>query len=376
MHICFIEDTHLHGGTQIWVTEANRNFLSHGSEVTVLAPHESWVVKQCVETSAHIATYDWDDVVKEEDHHVKIWTEALRDCDVAICTVHPPREGFHCSIFAARCIKQGKLKTHLIPKTGTIVPEYLREFYLPDETLRSSVIAIAEFTRRYLIDTYKIPADSVARIYQGTDIRLMTSTTEDQKEALKRYPLPKRASPILGYAGSFEHRKGLPVLLDAVSKLASGSLPDIHLMLVGDGPDEEMLKERIKTLGIDKNVTFFPFTREPKIIFERIDITVLSSLYKEGLPNILLESMAMQVPVISSNLGGVSEIVMNGETGYMVDPGDSDQLADAIHRLWSDQTAFQRMSRNTRRLMEEKFDKEIQFKRFLEYFSKCIPNTY
>lgn len=375
MHICFIEDTHLHGGTQIWVAEANRNFLSHGAEVTVLAPHESWVVKQCAETSAHIATYDWDDVVKEEDHQVKIWTEALRDCDVAICTVHPPREGFHCSIFAARCIKQGNLKTHLIPKTGTIVPEYLREFYLPDETLRSSVIAIAEFTRRYLIDTYQIPADKVTRIYQGTDIRLMTSTEEDQKEALKRYPLPKQASPILGYAGSFEHRKGLPVLLDAVSKLASGSLPDIHLMLVGDGPDEEMLKERIKTLGIDKNVTFFPFTREPKFIFERIDITVLSSLYKEGLPNILLESMAMQVPVVSSDLGGVSEIVMNGETGYMVDPGDSDQLANAIHRLWSDQTAFQRMRRSTRHLMEEKFDKQIQFKRFLEYFNKCARNS-
>lgn len=375
MHICFIEDTHLHGGTQIWVTEANRNFLSHGAEVTVLAPHESWVAKQCAETSAHIATYDWDDVVNEEDHHVKIWTEALRDCDVAVCTVHPPREGFHCSIFAARCIKGGNLKTHLIPKTGTIVPEYLREFYLPDETLRSSVIAIAEFTRRYLIDTYKIPAESVTRIYQGTDIRLMTSTADDQKEALKRYPLPKRASPILGYAGSFEHRKGLPVLLDAVAKLAAGPLPDIHLMLVGDGPDEEMLKKRTKKLGIDKNVTFFSFTREPKFIFERIDLTVLSSLYKEGLPNILLESMAMQVPVISSNLGGVSEIVMNGETGYLVEPGDSDQLTDAIHRLWSDQIAYQRMSRNTRRLMEEKFYKEIQFKRFLEYFSNCPLNS-
>jgi glycosyltransferase involved in cell wall biosynthesis len=372
MHICFIEDTHLHGGTQIWVTEANRSFLASGAEVTILAPYESWLVKQCAETKAHIATYDWGEVVKREAHHIKIWTDALRDCDVAVCTVHPPREGFHSSIFAAYCIKHGNLKTHLIPKTGTIVPEYLRQFYLPDETISSSVITIADFTRRYLIDTYKIPAEIVTRIYQGTDIRLMTSTTKDRAESLKRYPLPESASPIIGYAGSFEHRKGLPVMLDAVSNLASGPLPDIHLMLVGDGPDEEMLSERTRSLGIEKNVTFFSFTREPKFIFDRIDITVLSSLFKEGLPNILLESMAMQVPVVSSNLGGVSEIVINGETGYMVEPGDSEQLADAILKLWSDQAAYLQMSKNTRQLMEEKFDKETQFKQFLEYFEACI----
>jgi hypothetical protein len=77
---------------------------------------------------------------------------------VTICTVHPPREGFHCSVFAAHCIKDGELDTHLITKAGTIVPEYLREFYMPEEKINSSVIAIADFTRRYLIETYNIPA--------------------------------------------------------------------------------------------------------------------------------------------------------------------------------------------------------------------------
>ena len=61
------------------------------------------------------------------------------------------------------------METHLIPKTGTIVPEYLREFYLPDESIQSSVIAITDFTRSYLIETYHIPAEKVALIYQGTD---------------------------------------------------------------------------------------------------------------------------------------------------------------------------------------------------------------
>ena len=124
MHICFIEDTHFHGGTQIWVTEANRAFLASGESVTLLAPHRSWIVDQCAKTSARIVTYDWDEVVYEGGQAMDAWTSALNPCDVAVCTVHPPRKDFHCSVFAAKCIKQARLKTHLIPKTGTIVPEY------------------------------------------------------------------------------------------------------------------------------------------------------------------------------------------------------------------------------------------------------------
>ena len=96
---------------------------------------------------------------------------------------------------------------------------------------------------------------------------------------------------------------------------------------------------------------------------------MLSSLYKEGLPNVLLEAMAMETPVISSRMAGVPEIVKDGRTGYMVEPGKSDQLAEAVVKLWSDQAAYAAMSTNGRKLMEEKFDKETQFQEFLDYFS-------
>jgi glycosyltransferase involved in cell wall biosynthesis len=200
----------------------------------------------------------------------------------------------------------------------------------------------------------------------------MTSTAEGKSEALERYPLPESASPVLGYAGSFEHRKGLPVLLEAVKILASGAAPNVHLMLVGDGPDEDLLKDMVQNMDLGANVTFFPFTREPNYIFERVDITVLSSLYKEGLPNILLESMSMQVPVVSSDLGGVKEIVIDGDTGYSFEPGDHEQLAFAIEQLWKDKAAYQQMRLNARDLMVKDFDKEIQFGRFLQYFDSLI----
>jgi glycosyltransferase involved in cell wall biosynthesis len=372
MHIGFIEDTHLHGGTQIWVSEAVQAFIENKLEVSLLAPEGSWIVEQCRHTGAKITTYDWDEVVHEDPHYQVVWTKALMDCDVAICTVHPPRQEFHSSVFAARCIKEGGLDTHLIPKTGTIVPEYHREFYMPDETIRSSVIAITDFTRRSLIETYNIPAEKVARIYQGTDTERFQHSDNTWKEARNRYPLSRNASPILGSIGSFEPRKGHPVLFEALDELVKSSLPNAHLMMVGDGPDETMLKGEVRTLGLERNVSFFPFTDEPNYVFEQLDITVLPSLYKEGLPNVLLESMSMGVPVVSSNIGGVSEIVFEGETGYMVEPGDKSAFAEAIKKVWENQNNYQEMRIKARSLIVNQFDKATQFKRFLSHFHTLI----
>ena len=370
MRIGFIEDTHLRGGTQIWVTEANRFFLEQGEETVILAPTGSFVAEECKKAGAQDFTYDYENVVSMDNDNQKLWTEALGSCDVAICTVHPPRDGFHCSVFAGKCIKEGQLDTILIPKTGTIVPEYNREFYLPEESIRSTVITITDFTRRYLIDTYRIPEHLIELIYQGTDVSRFTPDKERAKEAVSRYPLPDGASPIIGNVGSFEERKGQVVLLEAVSKLVNGDLPNLHLILVGEGPDEDMLKNKVLEMGLEKNVSFFPFTRDPMYIFERIDVLVLSSLYKEGLPNVLLEAMSMRTPVVSSRMAGVPEIVVNGETGYMVEPGKSDQLVNAILKLWSDQNTYEKMSEKGRKLMENKFDKEVQFNKFLEYFQR------
>lgn len=372
MQIGFIEDTHLHGGTQLWVAEAVRTFIKSGHQVSLLAPEGSWVAEQCRPTGAIITTYDWDGVVREGQQDQDIWTKALGDCDVAICTVHPPRDGFHCSVFAARCIKDGGLATHLIPKTGTIVPEYLREFYLPDETINASVIAIADFTRRYLIERYGIPEESVALVYQGTDAERFSHSDTVWKEAQNRYRLPEDASPILGSIGSFEPRKGHPVLFDALRELVRGPLPNAHLMMVGDGPDEAMLKEKMKSMGLEMHVSFFPFTDEPNYVFERLDMTVLPSLEKEGLPNVLLESMSMGVPVVSSKIGGIPEIVIDGETGIMVAPGDHAALANAIENVWANQDNYREMKTKARELIVSQFDKVTQFERFVAHFQALV----
>ncbi|MCP4040933.1 MAG: glycosyltransferase family 4 protein, partial [Gammaproteobacteria bacterium] len=367
MRVCFIEDTDLHGGTQIWVAEATRKFLGAGVDVTVLTSESGWVAAECRKTTARVVTYNYTGVVAKQQAEREIWAEALRDSDVAVCTVHPPRDGFHCSVFAAEVIKEYGLKTILIPKSGTIVPDYKREFYLPDESIRSTVIAITNFTREYMIDTYKIPAEKVRLVYQGTEVELFTRNSGRRREALQRYPLPEGVGPVLGCIGSFEERKGLDRMLEAMEAIRA-AFPSVHLLLLGDGPDEQLLKDMVGDKGLEANVSFFPFTSEPVYAFEVLDILVLPSLYKEGLPNVLLEAMSMELPVVASRMAGVPEIVKDGETGYMVEPGDTGMLADAVIRLWSDQGACRSMGANSRHLMNSQFDKKQQFSEFLDYF--------
>jgi glycosyltransferase involved in cell wall biosynthesis len=361
MRIGFIEDTRLHGGTQIWVTEAARYFLAKSEAVTILTPEDGWVAGECAGTGARVIPYDFDDV------DATTWEEALRDCDVAVCTVHPPRGDFHCSVFAAGCIRRENLKTILLPKTGTIVPAYQPEFYRPDERVRSHVIAIAEFTRQYLLDRYQLPPEQVELIYQGVD----TTVFSPDGAGKGAYSLPEKAAPVLGNIGSMEHRKGQGVLLEAFREMVL-ALPNAHLMFVGDGPDEAMLKEKVIGLGLDDNVSFFPFTRDPAQIYPMLDLLVLPSLYKEGLPNVLLESLATGVPVVASNIAGVPEVVKEGKTGLLVEAGSSKQLADAIITLWRDQSRYSAMRQNGRLLIEEQFDKQKQFDRFLTFFDEIV----
>ncbi len=368
MHICFIEDTKLHGGTQIWVSEATRAFIRAGHTVTLLTPADGFNARDAVGTTARVVTYDYDDVVKQDARHQRIWTEALAPADVAVCTVHPPRLGFHCSRFAATCISEAGLDTVLQPKTGTIVPEYLREFYAPPEAIRYQVICITEFTRRYLIETYGIPADRISLVYQGTDLSTFVADENRAVIAGERYPLPADAFPVLGSVGSFEERKGQVLLLDAVARVI-GDLPKLQLMFVGDGPDEALLRQKVIDENLEEHVTFYPFTRQPVEVFEVIDILVLSSTHKEGLPNVVLEAAAMGRPVISTRLAGTPEAVMDGYNGILVAPGDVDGLAAAIRTLGSDPDRCLEMGRAGRELMHQKFDKQRQFDAFLQMFT-------
>lgn len=371
MRIGFIEDTKLHGGTQLWVFDAINFFHNCGTEITIITPDKGWLAEECrnLPFDILILKYDYHGIISQNINYLNEWIHALRNCDIVICTVHPPRDDFHCSIFAAKCIKQAGLKTILVTKTGTIVPSYKREFYLPDESVSSFVISITQFAHRYLSRNYLIPNSKLIQIYQGINLERFKSKKEsknDKKEFLQG------SSPILGCIGYLEPRKGQEGLITVVANLKKKVMPEIQLFLVGNGPDEELLRKLVVELGLQSNVYFIPFTREPEKIYQKIDILLIPSLYKEGLPNVILESFAMRIPVIGSNIGGISEVVQNGKTGFLIEPADLQQLGETIRLMWTNKSKYQMMSINGYKLVHKLHNRKVQLKEFLNFFQQLV----
>ena len=82
----------------------------------------------------------------------------------------------------------------------------------------------------------------------------------------------------------------------------------------------------------------------------------------------LLEAMSMQLPVIATDLAGIPEVVIDGETGYLTPPGEVEKFSDAIEMLWANREICRSMGRNARKLVQDKMDKRHQFNAFLNFF--------
>lgn len=345
MHICFLEDTKLEGGTQIWVVEAAQWLMNNGCDVTIVSPEGGFTALEAEKLSGvRLVTYDYEGVESKSDESIGLWKDAFTPCDVIVMTCHPPRfkgqlnkydDGFfHVSQLAAKAISAGGLNCTLLAKTGSIVKEYKKEFYYQPE-IKSKVVAITRFTFNYLRDVYQIPEDALCFCYQGTDVKRFFSEALRMEEAKKRYPTPADAFPIFGCVGAFEKRKGQEFLMDAMVKVVAKH-PNAFLTIVGqngrDGDIEGALKDAVKTAGIEKNVDFHPFTKEPMYVYEAIDVVVVSSLM-EGLPNVLLEGAAMKKALVSTNIAGCPECVIDGKTGFLCEPGSVESLSDSMMKI-------------------------------------------
>lgn len=379
LHILLGEDLVIRGGAQIWLAETARRLVARGHTVTVFGPSDSFVVQDAKERGVQVLEYDREGVAGDAYEGVKEQlTAALKTVHAAVVLVRQQRGRFQNVRFVAEAIAEGGLHTFLIAKTGTIDETYSREFYggpLLDMTGRCLTVCIAAYTRDYIVEHYKIAPELVRCIYNGTEIERFKNTPEQLEEALRRYPFPEGSGPIVGCVGSYEPRKGQVVLLDAAKILIeSGRLPHLQILFIGEGPDKQLILDKIAEFGLTNNVALYDFTKEPNYVFERIDLLALPS-FKEGLPNVLLEALAMRVPCVSSRIMGCPEVVIDGETGFCFEAGNAQELADRIVDVWEDKPRYEKMRDNGKQLIISEHSKLVQFEKILELIVEKAANV-
>lgn len=143
-----------------------------------------------------------------------------------------------------------------------------------------------------------------------------------------------RGEIVVTNVAALDVRKGQEFLIGAVVELHK--MYPVHLLLVGEGADEERLKEKVSSNGADKYIHFLGRRSDINVILANTDIFVLSSLH-EGLPNALMEAMAMGLPCIATDVGGVRQLIDNQNNGLVINVESDDDIREAIEWLISNQ---------------------------------------
>ena len=162
------------------------------------------------------------------------------------------------------------------------------------------------------------------------------------------------------FVGRLVERKGVGTLIDAVALLSPAL--DLRLDVVGDGPERPRLEARARAAGVASRVSFRGRISDADLraAYRDASVLVLPSVVDargdtEGLGVVLLEAMAFRVPVIASRLGGITDIVTDGETGLLVPPGDAGALAMALRSLIDDPGRARGLAEAAQRMMAERF---------------------
>ncbi len=168
-------------------------------------------------------------------------------------------------------------------------------------------------------------------------ISVLPNPTPPVPELPAREP---RDRPLLAFAGRLTAPKALGVALEAVAQV-----PDVELALAGDGDERAALEARAHELGLDGRVRFLGSLPREEVLalFRSADAALLSSAW-ENFPHTLVEALAVGTPAIATDVGGVREIVTDGENGLLVAPGDPSALAEAIRRFLGDAGLRSRLS--------------------------------
>lgn len=156
--------------------------------------------------------------------------------------------------------------------------------------------------------------------------------------------------------------KGVDGIIRAIQILKQ-EIPDVRLVVAGDGPEMENLKKLVSTLGLSDSVTLLGNISRTETwnLRKNSEVYVLNSTY-EGLPHTVLTSFDAEIPTIATNISGTNEAVYHEKTGLLVEPGDDRALAGAIKRLFADHELGAVLVHNAKNLLKEKFSWEAHIK--------------
>ena len=216
------------------------------------------------------------------------------------------------------------------------------------------IVALSEFSAGELIDYLRVDPGRIRIVPNGVSTDHWSPTAPDVRAAARRDLGLATDRPTVAFVGALVAEKGADLAVDAAL-----GLPEVQLVLAGDGPERGALEERVASAGTD-HVRVLGSVDDPALVYAAADVVVLPSRGGDTMPAVLIEAGLCGLPTIATPVGAIEEIVVDGETGLVVPRGDLDALRGAISSLIGDRGSERAsaMGVAARRRCVERFDIE------------------
>ena len=232
--------------------------------------------------------------------------------------------------------------------------------------LYDKVVAVSDQTRNDLIEFVKIRPDKLITIRNG-----VSSRVEDGSDVINESSA--KGKFIIGTVGRLCKAKGYEYLIKAIPGLIKHA-GNIELQIVGGGELKGELSSLISELGLEDHVRLVGETDNVDAYYKIFDLFVISSV-NEGLPLVLLEAMANRVPVITTDVGGISDVVKHDYSACIVEPANTVALADGMWNLMRDDSARKKLALNAFDEFERHFSIDVMINKYQNLYLDCYENN-
>ncbi len=226
-------------------------------------------------------------------------------------------------------------------------------------SVADEVIAVSDFVaeRKRRVDL--VPAERIKRVWNSIDV--VAGSSDAPARLRERFGIPGDR-PVVACASRAAAEKGLPTLLRAFDAMLAGipGGPRPALLYLGDGPELDNLRTLRATLAARDDIILAGYVEDARELLAGADLCVVPSVWQEAFGLAALEPMACGVAVIATSVGGIPEIIVDGETGRLVAPGKEDELAAAMRELLAAPAERARLGRNGQTRARAVFSRQRQ----------------
>jgi glycosyltransferase involved in cell wall biosynthesis len=230
------------------------------------------------------------------------------------------------------------------------------------------MVAVSQNLKEFVIEKVGINQNRLRVIYNGVDA-LPPCENEDVSECRKELGLPE-SDRVVGVVGNLYPVKGHQYLIEGIPSILK-KCPNTSFLFAGRGQLETELKAQVNRLGLDRRVHFLGLRQDVARILALLDVFVLPSL-SEGLSMAILEAMIAGKPVVATEVGGNPELVLNGQSGFLVPPRDSQALATSVTTLLINRQQAIQFAEEGKRRAEGQFSLDTMVKTYQSLYDESL----